>query len=114
MRPGSNRSSRRFGFILASAFAVMVGLSSCGSDSSASVDGEIGPTTTVAAPLRPDMRQEGSGGIGTIGEWAENWNTVNAILRNESSAFPSQVIDQSMFTLHASDNGLPVFVGQLG
>lgn len=100
--------------MLAGAFAVAAGLGSCGNDSSVSDDNDVGPTTTVAAPLRPDLRQEGSGGIGTIGEWAETWNTVNAILSNESSAFPSQVIDQSMFTLHASDNGLPVFAGQLG
>jgi hypothetical protein len=99
--------------------ALLIGgvLAGCG-DGDASDGGDTTATsTTVEAPLRPELRQSASGGIGRIEEWVETWNLVNQALVTqfgEDADFPVLELDSDDFTVRGGQDGFPVFTAQLG
>ena len=90
---------------------VALGFAACGdADSDDETDA---PQTTVAAPLRPELRQQAQGGVGRIEEWVETWNLVNAALQEQSADFPTIRLDVGDFTLRGGADGFPVFTGEI-
>ena len=71
-------------------------------------------TTTIQAPLLPQLRQQGSGGVGRIEEWIETWNLVNDALVDENSEFPRILLESDDFTVRGGEDGFPVFTAQVG
>ncbi|MDG2114280.1 MAG: hypothetical protein P8N02_16915 [Actinomycetota bacterium] len=75
---------------------------------------EQSPSTTIQAPLLPQLRQAGSGGIGRIEEWVETWNVVNEALQGESAEFPLIALATDDFTVRGAEDGFPVFTAEIG
>ncbi len=72
-----------------------------------------GSTTTIAAPLRPELQMSASGGVGRIEEWIETWNLVNEALGAQLTDFPTLPLAVGDVTVRGAAAGFPVFTAQI-
>ncbi|MFT7647658.1 MAG: pimeloyl-ACP methyl ester carboxylesterase [Candidatus Poriferisodalaceae bacterium] len=96
--------------------AVVVLAASCGDSDPAtsatptSAGSESAPTT-AAAPLRPDLRLDATGGVGSIPTWVDDWNSVVESLQTQNADFPDLALDVDQFRIGTSAEGITVFGG---
>ena len=91
---------------------VAVMIAGCGGDDGQGVS-EQGTTTTVVAPLRPELQLAATGGVGRVEEWIETWNLVNAALEAQLTDFPTIALDIDGVTVRGASAGFPVFTAQI-